>query len=950
MSRSRSTTTTTSATAHAQAGSDDIEGGFSDTAPLVGIAAGPKRSSSNDDSDDNIGLDSNNKDIIRRFKFNSIRGRFVQTLRSPATVLALLALLLVAVVALSVQKPEGEEMDQTAAEGANKLLPFDMDALHSSLFTPELATREWVSGDKDGTYLVKDASSNLVLHHVDTKETTIIAAQADLVIDHAILQYSKYILSPTLKHILFASNLEKRWRHSYFGTYHIYDVEKKTLKLLTVKDDTPASTTPPKRDTTTSDPQDFPGKGKINLALFSPSGETVAWIRDNNMFLTSTTTETEVQLTTDGSFDTMNGIADWVYEEEVLSTSQAMWFSPDGSKLAYLKFRDDKVPSYKVQLFFHESGDGQQYPDEIGIKYPKAGMNNPVVTLHIADPSATSASARDIPIAYTPVESVFPDDDRLIVECKWLLEGDALMVRMMNRVQDHQRLFLIKAPEAGNANGTWIGTLVRDEKSVDGAWLTSLLQPIHVLPKSASRATPSYLELAEDSTGHVHIAHYNSISAKVPSTWLTKGDFEVTSIVHVDSERGVVYYMATKEGSMQRHLYSVKLGSVWGSSTKLTPPKGVNWPASVPSWKLEGGGEDGGILNGEVGWYDVSFSKGGGFFLCTYSGPDVPFQKIVSLYDSALNFPFKTNEKAMQNLKKYAMPRELFTTVPITNNILLNAKVVVPHDFSPFSAKKYPVLINVYGGPNSQTVAMRYGLSFETALAAAGYVIMYVDPRGTCCKGRAFRTVVSKQLGKIESADVVAAAQWIVGLGFVDPSRIAVWGWSYGGFLAAKVIEQNSPLIRTGISVAPVTDWKFYDSVYTERYMKTPLLNPKGYETSAVANMTGFKKAEFLLVHGTGDDNVHFQNSLSLIWKFTTEQVHNYQVQFYPDSDHSMSAANAYNELFVLMQKFLDTRFGMVSPASGTGKGTKTKRSGTGLEERHGIVPGIGLEWDLFGP
>ncbi|KAJ3091064.1 hypothetical protein HK100_007276 [Physocladia obscura] len=225
-------------------------------------------------------------------------------------------------------------------------------------------------------------------------------------------------------------------------------------------------------------------------------------------------------------------------------------------------------------------------------------------------------------------------------------------------------------------------------------------------------------------------------------------------------------------------------------------------------------------------------------------------------------------------------------------------------------------------------------------------MIMYVDPRGTCCKGRGFRSAVSKQLGKVEADDVVEAAKYLIDKGYVDREKVAVWGWSYGGFLAGKVIEKNSGVINTGVSVAPVTDWKFYDSIYTERYMKTPLMNPKGYETSAVTDMAGFKNSEFLLIHGTGDDNVHFQNSLALIWKLTASHVHSYQVQFYPDSDHSMNAGNAFSELFELLHRFLDRRFGIGGGVDGTNKSRRDGMDKKIVEQKHGVVDG--LNWDLY--
>ncbi|KAJ3242354.1 hypothetical protein HDU78_001415 [Chytriomyces hyalinus] len=930
-----------------------------------------------------------------------VEARLQSIARQPGFILAILGLMLIVIVVLSLRVPtQNQSQAQALTDGVDlgpdgkPLIPFNFDTLNSGLFSADLASRKWVKGAPDGSYLLKESDSSLVIHHVNSKEKTVLAAYKDLVIDQSRtpLQYTGFEVSPSVKHVLFESNIVKGWRHSFFATYHIFDVEKKTLKVLAASTPSTVGSGVANNGATdtqqhsraesgqASDNEEVLGKGKVALAIWAPNGNSVAWVRDNDIYVTSVETNTEVQITTDGSFDIMNGIADWVYEEEVYGGNQALWFSPDASKLAYLKFNDAKVPSYNVQMFFGGSGGDQQYPEEISIKYPKAGTTNPVATLHISNPSAPSASSREIPINFSPPESLFPDDDRLIVEVKWMADSDSLMVRMMNRVQDHQRLYIVTAPtvaapgaqkrqDAGSSggiatpiskNGTdvaaWTALLVRDEKSRDEAWLTTQLQAIHVLPisKAAARSEPQYLEHAEDERGFMHIAYYDSIMAKSPVTWLTTGDFEVAHVVHVDTERNVVYYTSTAKGSMQRHLYSVKIKKDDShQEEKLTPPKGITWTSSVRSFGLKDATHDAnsgiGLPVGETGWYDASFSSDGGYYLLTYRGPDVPFQKIISLYDTSIDFPFKTNEVVANNLKAHAMPKQLFLTIPLSHapGIDVNAQLIVPNSFDPSDkTKKYPMLIKVYGGPNSQTVREVFNLEFETALSAEGYIILVVDPRGTCCKGRGFRAVVSKQLGKLEASDVVDAASYIVQKGFVDPAKVAIWGWSYGGFLSSKVIESNSGVINTGIAVAPVTDWKFYDSVYTERYMKTPLMNPKGYETSAVANMTGFKNADFLLIHGTGDDNVHFQNSLSLIWKLTSSQVHRYQVQFYPDSDHSMSAGNAFWELFDLLHRFLDGKFGVNDKTTGGVEGNLHPRD---LEMKsHGVVEGLGVAWDRF--
>ncbi|KAJ3203207.1 hypothetical protein HDU82_006759 [Entophlyctis luteolus] len=986
----------------------DIEiGGASPDAeaavPLVSFGSSRR---DNDDSSGNLdpsaSLAARSKAYLmhRRFYWGGSAPSLYLALKSPSLLLSLLALLLMLVVAVSIdlsssaarasvsQAGESTESNTTTSE---HLPLFDFDALASGQFGPQWASREWLAGAPDGSYLVTDSDGNLVVHHVDSRNTTVFVDSGDLYLDHVPLQYSKYIVSPTLQHVLFVANIEPVWRHSFYATYYLFDVNKRTLRPVVATTSmppapavTPTSVPLPIDDTTSVD-------NRLALAVWSPTGETIAIVsRAHNIHVVSTasaTTDSQVQLTFDGSVGdaVRNGVADWVYEEEVFSGSSCLWFSPLGTRLAYLKFVDTGVAAFKVQKYFSGGGDSskpssnagveQQYPSEIVIRYPKAGTANPVATLHIAMPSATSAAARDVEVAFSPADSMFPDDDRLFVEVNWVSE-DALLVRMMNRVQDQQLLYLVQSPKetSSDGNGTsansatgeiWTGTLVRNEKSSDGAWLMSnvefpllvLLQPIHVLrptatamastktfkPSPSESANPlsAYIELAEDETGNAHIAYYPYPTAKTPAKWLTRGaDHEVTQIVHVDADRGVVFYLATAGvdgkavpraavpplqstknlGSIQRHLYSVKIEG--GNFVKLSPPDGVTWKAAVPMWNFSNDDKspvDADTPVGSVGWFDASFSAG------------------------ALNWPFKKNDPIYDKLKNTAMPKIQYTTIPLKSvpGVELNSVITVPSTFDPKNTTmKYPLLISVYGGPNSQTVKMTYGYGFESALSNTGYIILHVDARGTFCKGRAFRSVVSKHLGLAEAADVVEATEYMIRLGFVDPKRIAVWGWSFGGFLASKVIELNSGVVTTGIAVAPVTDWRFYDSIYTERYMKTPLMNPKGYETSAIADMAGFKNSEFLLIHGTGDDNVHYQNSLALIWKLTASRVHSYQVQFYPDSDHSMNAGNAFIELFDLLHRFLNERFQMSRTA---------KRS-----ERfaaHGVIDsggGDGLEWDLF--
>ncbi|KAJ3330231.1 hypothetical protein HDU76_006156 [Blyttiomyces sp. JEL0837] len=736
---------------------------------------------------------------------------------------------------------------------------------------------------RDGSYLTY-VGGEIAIEHVDKKNKIVLAKAVDV---------------------------KDAWRHSFYSEYYRYDVEGKVAMPMT-------SSAPTK-----SIPDDI-GSGMIGLTVWSPTGHSLAWVRDNDIYVTVNPT-TEVRITTDGSENIINGIADWVYEEEVLASHDAMWFSPDGTRLAYIKFNETKVPDFRLQNYFQH-----QYPKELTVKYPKAGAPNPVATLHIATPSASDAVSRDVEIVFDPA---YPDEDRLIVEVKWATANDTLLVRMMNRVQDSQRLFVVHA-----VNDTWQATKVREEQNSDKAWFT-LLQPITVIPPAPSlgRAHPTYLELKENDAGFMHIAYFDSLIEAKPTTWLTSGPFEVTEVSAVNAQKGIVYFMSTEQGSTQRHLYSVSLDG--SGKVQLTPPKGIDWGASVRSWNVtsrgsrsgsgsgsnkDGGGievriQDGenegiGAFGGYVGYYDVSFSPGCSYYLLSYRGPDVPFQKLIGVEDHTVDEFLKKNENVGTNLLAYQMPKESFLSIPLAStngSVEVNARMLVPNDFNPKGRKKYPLLVKVYGGPNSQYVKQTYEISFETAMASEGFVVVTIDPRGTGFKGRGFRTVVSGHLGLYETQDVIEATKYLIDKGFIDKSKVAIWGWSFGGFVTAKVIEANSGVFSVGMAVAPVTDWKYYDTVYTERYMKTPQINNDGYEKSAVTNMDGFKQAEFLLVHGTFDDNVHFQNSARLVWEFTTKQVRTYRSQFFTDSDHSMGAGQAFGELMNLLHDFVLEKFSL---------------------------------------
>ncbi|KAJ3195547.1 hypothetical protein HK101_011837 [Irineochytrium annulatum] len=928
--------------------------------------------------------------------------RAMLLLRRPAILMCLLGGLLFTIILLSVSgggvsEDQGGEFSRSGyrtggagGKSKEKLQGLTMESVYDAGVRNPPVSYRWVTGAVDGSFIERRQDSIILNHVIDAANATVLAKISEIVDDAGqSIHFTSFTPSADLKYLLLETDHQKGWRHSFWAKYYLYSIAEKAVIPLTI-------TVP-----TVPDEAREAGFGKVSLALWSPVGHNVAWVRDNDVYVT-VDAKTEVRITADGSKDVINGVADWVYEEEVLSTHDAMWFSPDGLRLAFLKFNETLVPDFHLQQYMVQ----EIYPKEVRVKYPKAGANNPVVTLYVADPTAIKSSHRNVAVDF-PEEATYSDEDRLIVEVRWLT-NDTLIVRMTNRMQDSQRIYLVQSEEQA-----WMGTLLREEENEDGAWFNNL-QPITVIPPSSSvgRTHASYLELKEDARGHTHLAYFASVTSPKPLTWLTAGSFEVTSVEAVDATTGCVYYTSTEEGSTQRHLYAVHLDG--SGRRRLTPPsappgpaggdpaaasaanaanaaaaaagkgiapepevgKGwkVDWAGSVRTWNLTkamvaggaeatggaaaksgtGAGASGGLVAGAgdgvggevgvVGYYSVDFSPGCQFYLLSYMGPDVPFQALMSVEKPSTSKIVAKNEEVHQKLKNLAMPREAYLKVPVATTtpkgdtepipIEVNVRLLVPNDFDPSGARKYPLLVRVYGGPGSQIVRQVYEAGFETGVASAGVVVATIDPRGTGFKGRAFRSSVSKKLGVVETADIVEATRWLIALGFIDAGRCAIWGWSYGGFLTTKVIESNSGIFSVGMAVAPVTDWRFYDSIYTERYMKTPLLNPTGYEASAIKNMAGFRNADFLLMHGMMDDNVHLQNSAILIYRLTAAQIRKYRSQLFTDSDHNINAGGANMEVYALLWEFMAEHFGIKSPVTSTSRAAKIASTSTPSTEK----------------
>ncbi|KAI4101308.1 MAG: hypothetical protein LQ339_005106 [Xanthoria mediterranea] len=667
---------------------------------------------------------------------------------------------------------------------------------------------------------------------------------------------SKVWPSPNLEKVLVMSEQQSNWRHSFTGIYWIFDVATQQGEAL---------------DPTHPD-------GRIQLASWSPKSDSIVFTRDNNMFLRKVYDTHIAPITKDGGSELFYGVPDWVYEEEVFSGNSVTWWSEEGDYLAFLRTNETTVPEYPIQYFISRPSGGtpakglENYPEVRQLKYPKAGAPNPVVDLQFYDVKKNEVFS-------VKMENDYTDDDRLITELVWAGKDGKVLVKETNRESDILKVVLIDVPIR---TGKVIRTV--DVNAIDGGWF-EVSEETRFIPGNPGKGRnhDGYIDSVVHE-GYDHLAYFTPLDNPEP-VFLTSGKWEVVKAPSaVDLENNLVYFVSTKEGSTQRHVYSVKLD---GSDLKAVSD------------------------TSKAGYYEVSFSTGAGYALLSYQGPDIPWQKVISTPSNADKFDHHIEDNTA--LAKYAaahdLPIETYTTLNL-NGVDLNVVERRPAHFDP--NRKYPVLFWLYGGPGSQNVDRRFTIDFQSAVASdLGYIVVTVDGRGTGYIGRAARVVIRGHIGYHEAQDQIAAAKIWAAKPYVDANRMAIWGWSYGGFMTLKTLELDAGrTFRYGMAVAPVTDWRLYDSIYTERYMHTPQRNPDGYTNTSITDIGALaSNTRFLLLHGVADDNVHMQNSLKLLDQLDLARVENYDVHVFPDSDHSIYFHGANRVVYDKLSNWLVNAF-----------------------------------------
>lgn len=702
----------------------------------------------------------------------------------------------------------------------------------NSTFSPNFRFIQWISEpdsliDDKGTFVTSDEDVYKIKSIQDSNYEKTLFNGSHIYQDGYNFSIDSFVASPNLKHALIQTNSSQNWRHSTFGLYWTLDVDTQEITQL--------------------------NEGLISIAKWAPTSDHIAFVLANNIFIYELSSGKTSQSTFDGSAEIFNGKPDWVYEEEVLEDDTALWWSPNGEYVAFLRSNDSLVPEFPIPYFVQDDGE-DIYPELRKLKYPKPGFANPEVSLGIIDVSTKNTKLVD----YTY---------DIFTEIVWV-GNDQLLVKATNRESDFLKVILVDAQDLSYE-------IVRDE--VTDSWF-EITHDTFFVPKSNETGLEEdgYLDTISFN-GFNHLAYFTPPSNSTPKI-LTSGDWEVVSAPSAfDYEKNLVYYISTQDSSIERHLYSVDLLS--GETKKLT--------------------------HGE-GWYSASFSSGARFLSLSYKGPEIPYQQLIDLHTNEVEI-LEDNKQLSDLLSEYDLSTNNYGEVNIGTAKVNYVERLPPH-FN--SSAQYPVLFFVYGGPNSQLVTKSFGFSFPDVVASQlNAIVVTVDGRGTGFKGRKFRSLVRDNLGNYEVIDQIAAAKHWATKPYVDESNIAIFGWSYGGYMTLKTLEHDAgDTFKYGMSVAPVTDWRLYDSIYTERYMHTPQNNENGYIDSSVHNVTQIGKAtRFLLCHGSGDDNVHFQNSLKFLDKLNLEGVENYDVHVFPDSDHAIRYHNAnviiYDKLLLWLKK-----------------------------------------------
>ena len=636
----------------------------------------------------------------------------------------------------------------------------------------------------------------------------------------AIPYFSDYTFSADESQVILATGEESIFRRSSRGHYYVYNVATGTLSLISEE--------------------------KIQEPTFSPNGNQVAFAFNNNLYVKNLTSGETIQITFDGVKNSIiNGITDWVYEEEFAFVRAFDW-NADGTQIAYIRFDETNVHEFSMDVY----GEALYQTQEV-FKYPKAGEVNSEVSLHIYNLKNEKTTKVEVGA-----------DVEYIARMAWTKKADVLSAQVLNRHQNNLELF---------AYNTTTNTKKVLLKETDKAY-------VDVTDNLTFLKDNSFIWTSEKD-GFNHIYHYSNEGELINQ--VTKGNWEVTNYYGFNEKAKTIYYQSVENGSINRDVYAVKLNG--RNKTRLTSKEGTN---------------------------NADFSADFSYFINTFSDAKTPPEYTLNNASSGKVIKLiKNNEALVEKLSEYNITPKEFSTISINGNDL-NMWMVKPADFD--ASKKYPLLMFQYSGPGSQQVANSWISSNDywyQLLAKKGYVIACVDGRGTGYKGADFKKITQKELGKYEVEDQIEVAKKLGSLGYIDADRIGIWGWSFGGFMSSNCLFKGNDVFKMAIAVAPVSSWRFYDSIYTERYMTTPQENASGYDENSPINHVDKLKGNFLLVHGSGDDNVHVQNTMRLA-EALIQANKQFDWAIYPDKNHGIYGGKTRLHLYTKMTNFIDANLG----------------------------------------
>ena len=638
----------------------------------------------------------------------------------------------------------------------------------------------------------------------------------------AIPYFTNYTFSDDESQVILETDTEPIFRYSVLGHYYAYNIQSKSLQKIS--------------------------EHKIQEPTFSPDGTKVAYGRENNLFIKDLVSGTTKQITFDGEKNKIiNGITDWVYEEEFAFVRAFEW-NAASNKIAFIRFDETDVPEFSMDIYGTDL-----YQTQKVFKYPKAGETNATVSLHFYDLSTETLSNVALSKDYK---------DFYIPRIKWTNDPNILSAQYMNRHQNNLDLWFLN-PETNQAN------LVLSEQ--DKAY-------VDVTDNLTFLKDNSFIWTSERD-GFNHIYHYDS-NGKLKNQ-ITKGDWEVTAYYGYNESAKTIYYQSVENGSINRDVYSIRLN---GKHKKR--------------------------LSLQEGTSDAEFSADFTYFIKTYSSAATPPK--FTLNDSKtgrLLKNIKDNSALLTKLETYNYSTKEFSTINVNGNDL-NMWMLKPANFDP--SKTYPLLMFQYSGPGSQQVANTWSSSrdyWHQFLAQQGYIVACVDGRGTGFKGADFKKATYMNLVKYETEDQIQAAKQLSDLPYIDQSRIGIWGWSYGGHMSTNCLLKGNDVFKMAIAVAPVTSWRFYDTIYTERFMRTPQENPSGYDDNSPFNYPELLKGDYLLVHGSGDDNVHVQHTMRMV-EALIQANKQFDWAIYPDKNHGIYGGNTTMHLYTKMTNFLHEKLG----------------------------------------